>query len=52
MKYQKTAKTYEEQADLLIGRKMMGDRSSIIEKLPLFANSGLCDSALLFAPKR
>lgn len=33
MKYQKTAKTYEEQADLLIGRKMMGARSSIIEKL-------------------
>ena len=33
MKYQKTAKTYEEQADLLISRKMMGIRSSIIEKL-------------------
>ena len=33
MKYQKTAKTYEEQADLLISRKMMGLRSSIIEKL-------------------
>lgn len=33
MKYQKTAKTYEEQADLLISRKMMGDRSSIIDKL-------------------
>ena len=33
MKYQKTAKTYEEQADLLISRKMMGLRSSITEKL-------------------
>ena len=33
MKYQKTAKTYEEQADLLISRKMAGVRSSIIEKL-------------------
>ena len=33
MKYQKTAKTYEEQADLLISRKMMGIRSSIIKKL-------------------
>ena len=33
MKYQKTAKTYEEQADLLISRMMMGLRSSIIEKL-------------------
>ncbi len=33
MKYEKTAKTYEEQADLLISRKMAGERSSIIEKL-------------------
>ena len=33
MKYQKKAKTYEEQADLLISRKMQGDRSSIVEKL-------------------
>ena len=33
MKYQKMAKTYEERADLLISRKMMGFRSSIMGKL-------------------
>jgi len=33
MKYTKTAKTYEQQADLLISRGMLGDRASIIEHL-------------------
>ncbi|MGN0847986.1 MAG: Abi family protein [Kiritimatiellia bacterium] len=33
MQYTKQARTYEEQADLLISRKMLGDRSSIINRL-------------------